>query len=564
MHELDVFNCTTLKSFFNFLTLTLLYLPIAAQDLSKIGSGKPFSITGGLSVSSNFYTSSGIQARYPDFMYVIGGNVAINIYDFSIPFSFTYGSQEKSYYQPFNQFGISPTYKWIKIHAGYRSMTFSPYTVSGTTFLGGGIELTPGLLRIGLLYGRFNRKSAFDSLRTDYKPVYERMGMGARFGIGNELNHVDIQYFRAVDDTSGAGVLGETDFVRPAENVVLGSSAKFSFFKKLVVEADVAGSVYDRDRTAPRLEITDHNLKPIGLILPLGYSTQFLTAAQSLVQYKAKTWSLKAHYQRIDPDYKSMGAAYCQTDIENMTVGGSLSLWKRKILLNGNIGSSHDNIKRTRSAQTSRTIGSLNLAFNPSIAYGLNFQYSNFGVSQKAGIAVLNDSNKIVQNNRNIMIGNRYTIMKTSMTHTFNLVLNQQRMKDLNPDAIYKNEFDNLVATAGYLLNLKSGWSSGLNITYTEINMSMRRSDAYTIMLNAARNFRKIINVAGNVGYSLASTDGTSSGNVITGGASASYSLLKKHQFRANLNILINQAVSGSNNKSFNEFRGAITYTYNF
>ncbi|MHC1706919.1 MAG: hypothetical protein AB9842_05285 [Bacteroidales bacterium] len=548
------------------LSLCLLFLSLTsgAQDLSRIGSGKPFSITGGLSVSSNFYTSSGIPARYPDFMYVLGGNISINIYDFSLPFSFTYGSQEKSYYQPFNQFGISPTYKWIKIHAGYRSMTFSPFTVSGTTFLGGGIELSPGLLRLGVLYGRFNRKSAFDSLRADYKPAYERMGFGARIGIGSEKNHVDIHYFKATDDTAGTAVLGEADFIRPAENVVLGSSAKFLFFKKLSVEADVAGSVYDRDRTAPRIEITEQNLKPIGLILPLGYATQFFTAAQSIVQYKAKSWSLKAQYQRIDPDYKSMGAAYSQTDIENITIGGSLSLWKRKIMLNGNIGSSHDNIKSTRSAQTSRTIGSVNLAFNPAIAYGMNFQYSNFGISQKAGIVVLNDSSKIVQNNRNIMLGNRYSIMKTSMTHTINLVINYQNMKDLNPDAVYKNEFDNLVITAGYLMNLKSGLSSGLNLTYTDINMSIRKSNAYTILLNAAKNFRRIINVAGNIGYTIASTDGTQSGNVITGGASASYTLLKKHQFRANFNILNNQAASGSNNKSYSEFRGALTYSYSF
>ncbi len=544
--------------------LVFLVLSGRSQDLSTLGSAKPFSLNGGISLTSGYYSASGIQARYPEFMYVLNGNITMNVYAFSLPFSFTYGSQEKSYYQPFNQFGMSPTYKWIKLHGGYRSMNFSPFTVAGTTFLGGGIELTPGKLRFGVLYGRFNRKSVFDSLRTDYKPAFERMGMGVKLGVGTENNHIDLIWFKAKDDTAGTSLLREEELITPAENVVLGINTRLLLFKRLKFEGDVAGSVYDRDRTAPRIEITDKQLQFLELLFPLGYSTQVFKAVQSSLQYQAKSWSVKTQYQRIDPDYKSMGAAYFQTDIENMTLGSSISLWKRKIMINGNFGLSHNNLAGNRSSQTSRTIGSLNLAFNPIVAYGFNFQFSNFGISQKAGIAVLNDSMKIVQNNQSFMVSNRYSLIRKKATHTFNLVVNSQNMKDLNPNAVYKNEFENRIVTAGYMLSFRTGLSTGINLTHSDIRLTVQNTKALTISVNASKSFKRKLNLNGNVGFTNATGDSGKGNAILNGGLSASYTLLKKHQFRAALNFMNNQAESGSVMKSYHEFRGNLTYSFNF
>lgn len=553
-----------MRHFLASLVLLLLVLSGQAQDLNTLGSAKAFSLTGGVSLTSSYYTAGGIEARYPEFMYALSGNLNVSIYSFSMPFSFTHGSQEKSYYQPFNQFGMSPSYKWVKAHAGYRSLNFSPFTVGGTTFLGGGLELNPGKLRFAVLYGRFNRKSVFDSLKTDYKPAFERMGMGVKLGVGTENNHLDLIYFKGKDDTSGVAFLSREELINPAENVVLGINTRLLLFKRLRFEGDVAGSVYDRDRLSPRIEITDQQLKFLGALFPLGYSTQVFTAIQSSLQYQAKSWSVKTQYQRIDPDYKSMGAAYFQTDIENMTFGTNVSLWKRKILINGNLGLSHNNLAGNRASQTSRTIGSFNLAFNPVVAYGFNFQFSNFGIAQKAGIAVLNDSLKIVQNNQSFMVSNRYSLIRKKVTHTLNLIVNMQKMKDLNPDALYKNEFENRIITAGYLLSFKSGLSTGLNLTHSDIRLTVQHTQALTISLNASKSFKRKLNLSGNIGLTSASADNGKGNSIINGGLSATYTLLKKHQFRAAMNLMNNQAEPGSVMKSYHEFRGNLTYSYSF
>src|SRR5687767_2715688 len=104
-----------------------------AQDVEKMLGAKPVAFSGGLNVTSIFYNAKGIPNRYLPFNYVITGSPVLSIYGFQVPVTFTIGKQQSSFTQPFNQFGLSPTYKWVTLHAGYRNLFFSPYTLAGHT-----------------------------------------------------------------------------------------------------------------------------------------------------------------------------------------------------------------------------------------------------------------------------------------------------------------------------------------------------------------------------------------------------------------------------------------------
>jgi hypothetical protein len=534
-----------------------------AQNLENIGS-HPFRVSGGISLSSQWYECGGVPYRYPSFTYLTGGNLNISLFDFSMPFSFTYGSQEKDYSQPFNQVGLSPSYKWIKVHLGYRSMTFSQYTLSGTTFLGGGVELTPGKFRFAALYGRFNRKSVFDSLRPDYKPSYERFGYGMKAGWGSEENFFDVSIFKAKDDTAGMAGFNNKDFIRPAENLVFGLCTKFKMAKRLRVELEGAGSLFDRDVTAQRLEMPEVIPVPVRSLLPLGISSQFFTAAQANLVYTANKWNARASYQRVDPDYQSMGAAYMQTDIEMVSLGLNCSLWKRKIMVGGTFGLSHDNLNAARRSKTEKKNGSFNLAFNPGIHYGLNFTYSNYGISQKPGTMALNDSAKIVQNNNSYCFSNRYSFFNPSCSHTFNLMLNFQEMKDLNPNAIYKSNFTNKIINLGYFAGLTSGFSTGINLTYTGIEMTTSTTTSYGIALNAGKTIKKVLSLGGNLGATKSNSGSQDMGTVINAGVNAGWTFYQKHRLAATIYFVNNVAGSGLSNPTNHETRGTLNYTFNF
>ena len=123
--------------------LISLTLTCTAQNLEMIGKEKPVKVTGGVSLSQILYSSSGIDSRRAPYSYFASGSLNFSLYGWNIPLSFSLSNQNVSFQQPFNQFAIHPTYKWISAHAGFISMTYSPYTVNGHLFNGGAVDLAP-------------------------------------------------------------------------------------------------------------------------------------------------------------------------------------------------------------------------------------------------------------------------------------------------------------------------------------------------------------------------------------------------------------------------------------
>src|SRR5690606_30555610 len=101
-----------------------------------------------------YYGTSGIASRRQPFSWYITGAPVVSIYGISFPFSMTVSEQERRYAQPFNRYGVSPRYKWLTLHAGYRNVRFSDFTLAGVNMLGGGVEINPGIFRFGAMAGR--------------------------------------------------------------------------------------------------------------------------------------------------------------------------------------------------------------------------------------------------------------------------------------------------------------------------------------------------------------------------------------------------------------------------
>src|SRR4051812_8689127 len=130
-----MFRLLTLQS----LIAVLLLIPSikgSSQQLDNLSGQKPVTVSGNVDLRGIAYSASGIPARRKPFSYILSGNTNIGFYGFDIPLSFTVSEQDRSFSQPFNQFGLSPRYKWLTLHFGYRNLSFSPYTLDGYTMLG--------------------------------------------------------------------------------------------------------------------------------------------------------------------------------------------------------------------------------------------------------------------------------------------------------------------------------------------------------------------------------------------------------------------------------------------
>lgn len=98
----------------------------------------------------------GKDSRRDPYFWMVGANLNISVYGINIPLSATISQQNKSFTQPFNQYGLSPRYKDVTVHLGYRSMMFSNFSLGGSMFLGSGVEVNPknSWVRVAAFYGR--------------------------------------------------------------------------------------------------------------------------------------------------------------------------------------------------------------------------------------------------------------------------------------------------------------------------------------------------------------------------------------------------------------------------
>ncbi|WP_316848301.1 hypothetical protein [Pedobacter psychrodurus] len=556
-------KCLTL-----FLLLFACCFKVLSQDVEQLVKAKPFTINGTMGLGLGTYSVNGIPARQRDFSYIFNGAPTLSIYGVSFPFSVVVSDQQRSYTQPFNQYGISPTYKWITFHAGWQSLEFSPFTLAGHNFLGGGIELNPGKLRFGFIYGRFNKAIEEDlnqPLALAQQAAYKRTGYSTKLGWGTERNHVDVIFLNAKDQVNSLSNTPISTALSPAENMVLGISSKFSFLKHFVFDMDVSGSIYTRNV----LSDTVKNLKldKIGFIkdlITLNASTQLLTAAQTSIGYQAANYNVRLKYRRVDPDYKSMGAYYFETDVQNYTVEGTLRLIKGQLQLGGSFGVQNDNILHDKSVRSNRKIGAANVSFNKP-EYGVDLRYTNFGITQDRGLNPIIDMFRVARTNHNLSAMLHYNINDESISHGFVLVGNLQSLVDLNEITKPNSKSNSKMANLSYQFGLpKKAFGVNANLSYTVAEVTFGKTIFYGPTLGLSQAVDKgNLGLNASVSYQLQRNNDIDAGNIFNINFNSSYRLGKRNAANLSLNYL------KSNSKdvtlpSFNEFRSNLGLTHSF
>ena len=220
----------------------------SAQDIEQLAKADPVAWSGGVTWSNIFTWPKDSARQVPMYSYYISGNLNTTIYGVvSLPISFAYTNNKLSstVTYPFNRFSLTPSYKWVKLHIGYSQMTFSPYTMAGHDFLGGGVELTPDDMpwQFSAFFGRLNKAVPRDSINTE--PIYKRMGGGAMGGYKGErwslLANVSVCKDDASSLTFAEGI--DTTYVAPQSNLVGSISAVFRPFEKTTIEGEYAVSI---------------------------------------------------------------------------------------------------------------------------------------------------------------------------------------------------------------------------------------------------------------------------------------------------------------------------------
>jgi len=548
--------------------ILLLPLQAEAQDFTNIKEAKPFTINGSVGINSVFYNASGIENKQSPFSYGFNANVNMAVYGFSVPLSFVWYDQQSSFnYPSFNRFGMSPKYKWITAHFGHRSMRLSEFTLNGQSFLGAGVELTPGKFRMAAMYGKFNQNSDFDPYMADSIPRFTRRGWAAKVGYGTQKSFVDVSLLSIGDDTKNYNPPYGLDAPTPAHNLAVGVTTMLSITPKLSFSFDGSVSCYTKDVKDPNpLDLASYGVSFLEKIIPLNNSSTYYTAFKTSLGYKfTDRIGAALEYRRIDPEYQSLGSYFTNNDVESYTFNANAAMFKNKVTLRGSLGMQRDNLGNTKKFTSHRVVGSLAGSINFNQNIGVDANYSNFSTNQRAGRSPIIDSLKLYQVNSSFSVMPRFT--KSTSTHSHFVMLSASRMQldDRNKSTADQTDTKTTVLTANYSLGfLKSRTNFSLGANYTTLENNMYNVSTYGGSLGVAQTLLKNkLSLNWTNSYMLNQMSGND-GATLSSYLSSTFRPHRKHAFNLGVNFISNSYSNKETSPSYSETRGEIRYAYTF
>lgn len=578
-----------MRKFKNITVVVFLFLSILlkAQDLEKIGKKDMLKINGGLSYSSVFYNADGIEKRRQPFTYFLSGNVTANFLGISLPYTFNYSNNQVNYTQPYNINCLNPTYKWIKGYVGITSMNLSQYTMSGHIFAGAGVELTPKNFKFAALYGRFKKATEYDLVNnTDINMAYKRMGWGGYAGYEKNGHSLKLVYFSAKDDARSLTFVPINTNITPMENTVVSLAGKTTLYKNIILDGEYALSGLTRNITSP-LDISSAPRNQLPVIFTPNATSQFFSAYKASIGYREKYLGINFNYERVAPDYKTLGSYYFNNDLENFTISPSLNLLKGKLNLNANTGLQRNNLSKDKLNTTTRWVGSFSASFAPNKSWNLTGNYSNFSSFTKQRpqedpfyrntLDTLNFFQLTQSGMVSVMYNFGRTKMKQNIIFSGNYQVTGQQQGAISDPGPFATTIRTTVPSK--IVNANLGHTLMFQETKTSITTAINVNDIivsnsnilyYGPNINVGRSFLKnLLRLSAGTSYNMVFTNDIKTNEVFSHRISANYSpklqneKLGKFSFSLSASYL-QKLKSMPTSTAFNEFTGNVGLSYGF
>lgn len=541
-----------------------------AQDVDLENFYKPnFKVTGNVNANMMYYNSSMPNQREP-FTYLLSGNLNISAFNFSVPlfYSITNQGNNLGYTAPFdfNRLSIMPKYKWVKAYIGNVSMTFSPYTLSGFPFKGVGLELTPrSPFKITLMGGQLLKAVSEDEALGGI-PVYQRFGYGAKIGFDQPKYKLGWIGFYAKDDVNSLNVSGAAKGVTPKENFVNSLIFNTSLMKNLNLNVEYALSVLTDNVEGN--SISGRTFRD--QLFSSKESTTFMNALNVNFDYNIQKSIIGLTYERIDPNYNTLGALYFNNDLENIALRFSRPFYQDKIMVSTSLGYQRDDLAKAKKQDTKRVVGSINMNYRVTDQLNVTGSYSNFSTYTNKKL----DQFELI-NNPNVVMSDTLDYRQLSQNANINMsyAFGAKKNQNLNFNysiagqaneqggVIRRGQASNVqnynLAHSINFIGVKVALNSSLNYTLNEVGITSNSSAGASVGASK-KLFKDKLNTNLGVLYNNSQGDMNSS-SVFGVKFNNSYVLLEKHNF--NMSI-ISMFRSSTNAKKFNDLTAILNYSY--
>lgn len=540
-----------------------------AQDIDLENFYKPnFKVTGNVNANAMYYTSNGQNSREP-FTYLLSGNLNISAFNFSVPlfYSITNQGENLGYTAPFdfNRLSIMPKYKWVKAYIGNVSMTFSPYTLSGFPFKGVGLELTPkSPFKITLMGGQL-LKAVSEENAMGGIPVYQRLGYGAKIGFEQPQYKIGWIGFYAKDDLNSLNMTNDKG-VTPKENFVNSLIFSTSLLKNLNFNVEYALSVLTDDIRSEKLSGGNFRDK----LFSSKESTSFMNAVNVNFDYNIQKSIVGLTYERIDPNYNTLGALYFNNDLENIALRFARPFYQDKITVSTSLGYQRDDLAKAKKQDTKRVVGSVNMNYRVTDQLNFTGSYSNFSTYTNKKL----DQFELI-NNPNVVQSDTLDYRQLSQNANLNMsyAFGKKRNQNLNFNysiAGQANEQGGVIrkgqastvqnynlAHSVNFIEMKIALNSSLNYTSNEVGQN-NNSSAGASVGASKKLFKDKLNT--NFGLLYNNSQGNMNSSSVFGVKfNNSYVLLEQHNFTMSI---ISMFRSSSNARKFNDLTATLNYSY--
>lgn len=519
---------------------------------------KPITFGGGISLSTEFNSSSGddsnYQPRSPENVSRAVIHTTITLFDqVQLPFEAYITTYSKGYRDPFNQFGVSPKLtSWLRLHGGYFSARTSDFTFGDVRMLGGGVEATPGKFRLGAYYGSGRRSAEADSA-SGFNGEYLRMMTAARIGYGDESGtYINLNFLHAKDDTNSVNLPGTIDqdgqrlFPESKENYVGSLNFGLGFSNLVRVQAEIGMSMTTHDL---RLESRDGFLPQTDYAGKISF---FVTPNES--------WNVMLNTQWIGPGFFTLGYAQMPNDQFEITLAPTVRLNKSNIYLRGSIGYMFNNLRSNRISTTTRLIGSLSASIQTSDQFGFEAQYSNYGMQSSH----VNDSLRVQFISQNISLSPHYSFDGLGGTNMLSASYNLQDMSDQNQLATDASHSIVQSLSTVHSLSFQSSLNLSTSIMYNHVDMPTMKTAIYNVSETIGYSFfENQLSTSFSIGYNIVNSNNASDGQ-FTGRLTLGYSFEKFGTISFNLSNNRYRYDSALNQPSFDEWNGSLQYSVGF
>lgn len=349
--------------------------------------------------------------------------------------------------QRLNQFGVSPTWDWGRVHLGDFTDQYTSLTFSGVRVRGGGVAVQPGIVRFAAFGGQA-RTAVIGGATTG---SYKRNIAGGRVGLGREERwFFDLIFVRARDDEHSLPPAGDTAFfdprledptvdrdtlavgtllnplaVTPQENFVLAAAGKVTLFeRKLVLAGELSGSASSRDVRASALDneaVLDEFPRLFRSLFTPRISSYVGLAYTAEAEVRLTSFTGLARYRQVDPGYAALGVGSMLTDQRAWELTGS-QRFGRRVTVRLDAAGQRDNLLGQKSFTTNRDRYGLAVTVRPTTRWTTSWR-ANY-LAMRNGLSAedhrrIDYGNWILTTTQNLSLTRDRLFRSVGATYTF-------------------------------------------------------------------------------------------------------------------------------------------------